>query len=68
VRQAMREARVAPQDVSYVECHATATNVGDGIEVLGLLDAFRAAGGEGRPGEEGWCALGSIKAGVLGVY
>ena len=66
VRRAMHEARVAPRDVSYVECHATATNIGDGIEVLGLLDAFRSQGGEAGPGpgEHGWCALGSVKGNI----
>jgi len=64
VRRAMREARVSPRDVSYVECHATATNIGDGIEVHGLLDAFRTEGGEVGAGEAGWCALGSIKGNI----
>ena len=45
VRRAMREARVTPRDVSYVECHATATSIGDGIEMRGLLDAYRTEGG-----------------------
>jgi acyl transferase domain-containing protein len=64
VRRAMREARVTPRDVSYVECHATATSIGDGIEAHGLLDAFRTEGGAGRAVEEGWCALGSVKGNI----
>lgn len=64
VRRAMREARVSPRDVSYVECHATATAIGDGIEVRGLVDAYATEGGGLRPGEEAWCALGSVKGNI----
>ena len=40
VMMAHRQARVRPRDVSYVECHATATHVGDAIELAGLTRAF----------------------------
>ena len=33
---AMEMANVYAEDVSYVECHATATNIGDAIELRGL--------------------------------
>lgn len=40
VIEAQRQAKIHANDVSYVECHATATLLGDGIEVSGLSEAF----------------------------
>jgi acyl transferase domain-containing protein len=39
---ALTEAGLSGEDISYVECHATATLLGDGIEISGLADAFAA--------------------------
>jgi acyl transferase domain-containing protein len=39
---ALTEAGLSAEDISYVECHATATLLGDGIEISGLADAFAA--------------------------
>lgn len=50
-------AGVHPRDVSYVECHGTATPLGDPIEVAALTRAFRS-----RTGDVGFCALGSAKS------
>ncbi len=67
IRAAHKDAGVAPDTVSYVECHGTATPLGDPIEVRALTQAF---------GAQGSCALGSVKgnighldagAGVVGV-
>ncbi|MEY8120945.1 hypothetical protein AB9F26_22495, partial [Falsihalocynthiibacter sp. BN13B15] len=64
------DADVSPNTISYVECHGTATPMGDPIEVSGLRQAF------GLEGEEVTCSLGSVKgnighmdagAGVVGV-
>ncbi len=52
-------AGVAPETISYVECHGTGTNLGDPIEVLALTNAFRAGGNKGK-----FCALGSVKSNV----
>ncbi|MDE3122052.1 MAG: amino acid adenylation domain-containing protein, partial [Paracoccaceae bacterium] len=69
IRAAIRDAGVAPQTISYVECHGTATPLGDPIEVAGLNQAFA-----GTP--KSAVALGSVKgnighldaaAGVMGV-
>ncbi|MDF1856194.1 non-ribosomal peptide synthetase/type I polyketide synthase [Pseudooceanicola sp.] len=53
IRAAHRDAGLAPGDISYVECHGTATPLGDPVEIAGLKQAFGA--GDGR------CALGSVK-------
>ena len=63
--------------VSYVECHATATLLGDGIEISGLADAFAATSGQVNASTsqvtlsstsssqiKPWCALGSIKGNI----
>lgn len=69
IRAAIRDAAVDPASVSYVECHGTATPLGDPIEVAGLNQAFA-----GTP--KGQVTLGSVKgnighldaaAGVMGV-
>ena len=48
VASALRMAGVSPATIGYVECHATGTLVGDGIEVRALRDAFAAARGRRR--------------------
>lgn len=69
IRRAHADAGVTADSISYVECHGTATPLGDPIEVRGLSTAF----GSQSPNR---CALGSVKgnighldaaAGVVGV-
>lgn len=57
---ALAEAQRSPRDVSYVECHATATLLGDGIELSGLAEVFSTDSGDNNA----WCALGSIKGNI----
>ncbi|MFG2652937.1 SDR family NAD(P)-dependent oxidoreductase [Streptomyces sp. NPDC048436] len=67
VEDALRDADVSPRDISYVEAHGTATELGDPIEVAALSRAFKAAE-RTRSGEElderGYCAIGSVKTNV----
>lgn len=51
-------AEVDARSIGYVECHGTGTQLGDPIELAGLVRAF---GVDDRPGS---CALGSVKANV----
>ncbi|MFG2605962.1 type I polyketide synthase [Streptomyces sp. NPDC048514] len=57
VREALRAAQVDAATIGYVEAHGTGTELGDGIEVAALTEAFREF-----TGESGYCALGSVKA------
>ncbi|MGC2694591.1 MAG: SDR family NAD(P)-dependent oxidoreductase [Candidatus Angelobacter sp.] len=52
-------AGVAPETISYVECHGTATNLGDPVEVLALTNAFRGTGDLKK-----FCALGAVKSNI----
>jgi acyl transferase domain-containing protein/acyl carrier protein len=54
--EAMASAGVEPEDISYIEAHGTATDLGDSIEMLALTQAFRAA-----TEAQGFCAIGSAK-------
>ncbi len=59
IRQALADAKVAADSLSYVECHGTGTSLGDPIEVQGLHQAFREATGRRQ-----FCALGSLKSNI----
>jgi len=50
---------VGPDEISYVEAHATGTELGDPVEVAALTEAFRR--GTDRTG---YCALGSVKPNI----
>jgi len=69
IRLAHQDAGIDPASVSYVECHGTATPLGDPVELSGLIKGF----GDQLPDR---CAIGSVKgnighldaaAGVMGV-
>ena len=59
IAAAQAMAGVDPRSVSYVECHGTATPLGDPIEVAALTKVFRAA----TPDVD-FCVLGSAKTNV----
>jgi acyl transferase domain-containing protein len=46
VRRALEDARLAPRDVDWVECHGTGTYTGDASEVTAYAQSY---GGHGRP-------------------
>jgi acyl transferase domain-containing protein/glutamate-1-semialdehyde aminotransferase len=60
IMMAQALAGVDPSTISYIEAHATATSLGDPVEVAGLTQAFRMGGAEGT----GYCAIGSVKGNV----
>ena len=55
IRTAHADAGISPETVSYLECHGTATPLGDPIEIRALNQAF---------GPDGHCALGSVKGNI----
>ena len=59
IREALRNAGLAPEQISYVEAHGTGTVLGDPIEV----DALKAVIGQPRPNGP-QCALGSVKTNI----
>jgi amino acid adenylation domain-containing protein len=59
IEMAHANAGIEPRSVSYVECHGTATPLGDPIEIAGLTRAFAA----GTP-DLNFCAVGSVKGNV----
>lgn len=60
---ALNYMKTDPWSLSYVECHCTGTRVGDGIEMIGLLDSFAQLGGKKEKGQAA-VALGSVKGNI----
>ena len=59
IRQALANARVAPEDIGYVETHGSGERLGDLLE----LEALRAVLGEPRF-QESPCVLGAVKTNI----
>ncbi|PGW17698.1 polyketide synthase [Bacillus thuringiensis] len=55
--QAWENAGVSPEDITYIEAHATGTSLGDPIEIAGLEKAF-----ERFTERKQFCAIGSVKS------
>ncbi|MFI6392322.1 SDR family NAD(P)-dependent oxidoreductase [Nonomuraea sp. NPDC050540] len=58
ISDAMADAGVSGDDISYIEAHGTATELGDPIEVAALTRAF------GRTSDKRYCPIGSVKTNV----
>jgi thioester reductase-like protein len=56
IMRALRESRVPPDTIGYIEAHGTGTALGDPVEVAGLRQAF-----EGRTAP---CVIGSVKSSI----
>jgi phthiocerol/phenolphthiocerol synthesis type-I polyketide synthase E len=57
--EAIANARVAADSISFIEAHGTGTSLGDPIEVSALTRAFR-----NYTDKNGFCAIGSVKTNV----
>ena len=62
IRHAHRRAGVDPARIGYVECHGTATRLGDPVEVAALTEAFDLP--ESSADGDGPCWLGSVKGNI----
>lgn len=56
IAEAIANAEIDPETISYVEAHGTATAIGDAIEIRALTKAFGA-----YTDKKGSCAIGSVK-------
>ncbi|WP_052457171.1 type I polyketide synthase, partial [Streptomyces sp. AcH 505] len=54
---ALSSAGIAAESIGYVEAHGTGTELGDGIEIAALTEAYRE-----HTDRSGFCAVGSVKA------
>jgi amino acid adenylation domain-containing protein len=59
ITAACRDADVDPATIGYVECHGSATPLGDAVEIDGLRRALTAPGARRPP-----CAIGSVKGNI----
>ncbi len=59
IEMALAQSGVDARTVSYVECHGTATPLGDPIEMAGLTKAFAS-----QTQDTHFCAIGSVKGNV----
>ena len=59
IRESLDLAGVNAREISYFEAHGTGTDLGDPIEVDGMIRAFRA-----DTQDCGYCALGSVKSNI----
>jgi amino acid adenylation domain-containing protein len=59
IEMAHANAGVDARSISYVECHGTATPLGDPIEVAALTKAF-----QGGTSDRQFCAVGSVKSNI----
>jgi acyl transferase domain-containing protein/dienelactone hydrolase len=59
IAKAYKRSGWSPRTVSFVECHGTATPIGDPIEIEGLRQVFQS-----YTKDQHFCALGSVKANI----
>ena len=59
IEEALAQAGADARSIGYVECHGTATPLGDPIEIAALTKAFRQTTAERQ-----YCAIGSVKGNI----
>lgn len=64
ISSALAMANFSPESIGYVECHGTATPLGDPIEIEGLTQGFSALASGDLAMRPQPCVLGSVKANV----
>ncbi|GAX60238.1 polyketide synthase module and related protein [Candidatus Scalindua japonica] len=59
IGEAIKEARVDPRYISYIEAHGTGTSLGDPIEIAGLSKMYQTFTNDRQ-----FCAIGSVKSNI----
>lgn len=59
IEATLARAEVSADDLGYVECHGTATKIGDPLEIKSLVQAFRKTSERA-----GFCGIGSVKSNI----
>ncbi|MEI6047794.1 MAG: amino acid adenylation domain-containing protein [Bacteroidota bacterium] len=59
IKIAQSFAEVSPEEISYIEAHGTATQLGDPIEMAALTKAFSA-----KTNKKQFCGIGSVKSNI----
>lgn len=59
ISDALRNAKIGPEQLSYIEAHGTGTALGDPIEITALSKAFK-----GLKRDNEWCPVGSVKSSI----
>jgi len=59
IAEALADAGLRADSISYIEAHGTGTTLGDPIEIAGLTEAFRK-----HTTRAGYCAIGTVKTNI----
>jgi polyketide synthase PksN len=59
ISHTLKKARIHPETIDYVEGHGTGTQLGDGIEIAALNQAFQS-----QTAKQQFCSIGSVKANI----
>ncbi|HET8891422.1 MAG TPA: SDR family NAD(P)-dependent oxidoreductase [Candidatus Angelobacter sp.] len=59
IRHTLKKAHIHPETIGYVEGHGTGTQLGDGIEIAALTQAFQT-----QTPKTQFCPIGSVKANI----
>lgn len=61
--QVWKEAGISPETLSYIEVHGSGTQLGDGIELEGITNAFKR-----HTSKKQFCAISSVKSNIGHLY
>lgn len=59
IKSAIQNAKISPENITYIEAHGTGTSLGDPIEIQGLTKAFQK-----WTSKKNYCGIGSVKSNI----